>query len=304
MKVGLALGDAENAAVEAREAEDLGFDCLGSGEHLFFHVPTSNSLILLAAAAAATRKVRLISSVALLPLYPPALLAKLAVTLDQVSHGRLDLGLGAGGEYPPEFQAVGVDPATRFRRMDEGLVLLRRLFSGDRVSYVGEFTTLQGTALDPPPVQDGGPPLWLGGRKAQALRRAGRHADVWMPYMVDPDQLRGGLAQVRDSAAEHGRVPEAVRGALFAWVCVDDDADWARRTGIEAVSRTYRQDFRPLADRYLLTGAPEQVVARLREFENAGADTVLLQVATEHAHDRSRVIETLARAVLPSLKGR
>ncbi|MCC5576343.1 LLM class flavin-dependent oxidoreductase [Microtetraspora sp. AC03309] len=301
MRVGLIAGDADNVVRDARSAERYGFDYLGCGEHLFFHGPTPNAFVQLAAAAGATSRIRLVSSITLLPLYPAALAAKLAATLDRVSGGRFELGVGAGGEYPAEFAAVGVDPASRFRRLDEGLRVIRALFSGERVSIEGESFALRDVALRPPPVQPGGPPIWMGGRKAGAIRRAGRYADVWMPYMVDPGMLRESLARVRDAADAAGRPRDAVSGAVFAWTCVDPDGEWARETGIAAVNATYAQDFSPLADRYLVLGTPDDVVRRLREFADAGAERVLVQIAAPVA-ERERVIASLARDVLPRLR--
>jgi probable F420-dependent oxidoreductase len=294
MKFGIAVDHPATVIADARQAEEIGFDFLGCGEHLFFHGPTPNAFAMLAAAAGATSHIRLVSSIALLPLYPAVLVAKIAAVIDNISQGRFELGVGAGGEYPPEFVAAGIDPATRFRRTDEGLEVIQMLFRGDTVTFDGEFNTVPGLALNPPPHQPGGPPIWIGGRKPTALRRAGRHADVWMPYMVDPTQLRRGLQEVRDAATENGRAAKSVSGALFVWACVDDDPQWARETGIGAVSAAYNQDFAALADRYLLIGTPESVAARLAEFASAGVESVLLQIAARNRTDRHRIIETLA----------
>jgi probable F420-dependent oxidoreductase len=300
MKIGLMIGTPATAVVDARQTEQFGFDYVACGEHLFFHGPVPNSLAVLAAAAGATSRVRLVSAVTLLPLYPAALVAKLAATIDAVSGGRFELGVGAGGEFPAEFDAAGVDVSARFRRTEEGLRVIRRLFTGEAVTYLGEFATLTGVALDPPPVQPGGPPIWLGGRGTGALRRAGRHADVWMPYMVDAAGVRRGLEQVRVTAADQGRGPDAVSAALFAWVAVDQDADWARRSGIATVSAAYKQDFTALADRYLLVGDPSHVTARLADFAAAGVETVILQIAATDDADRQRTVDTLAEH-LPAL---
>ena len=300
MRVGLMLGDLSRVADEARTAEELGFDYFGSGEHLFFHGAMPNALVALAAAAGATSRIRLLSAVSLAPLYPAALFAKLAVTLDVVSHGRLELGIGAAGEYPPEFEAVGVDPASRFRRIDETLDVLALLGAGGAVDFEGEFTTLHGVTLAPTPVQAPIPPIWLPGRKAAALRRAGRRADVWIPYMVTPEMFGEGLEAVRAAAATAGRSPQSVSAAVFAWTCVDADGDWARRTGIDSVSRTYNQDFSRLADRYLLLGTPKEVTARLRQFAEAGADRVVISIAASRS-ERTRVLQTIAAELLPAL---
>jgi len=298
LKFGITVDNPATLVEDAQQAEQLGFDFLGCGEHLFFHGPTPNAFAMLAAAAGATKQIRLVSSINLLPLYPAAMVAKLAATIDVISQGRFELGIGSGGEYPPEFVAAGVEPATRFRRTDEGLQVIRQLLRGETVTFAGEFTTVPGLALNPPPCQRGGPPFWLGGRKPAALRRAGRHADVWMPYMVDPAQLDRGLRKVRDAAAENGRDPADVSAALFAWACVDEDANWARESGISTVSAAYNQDFTALADRYLLVGQPESVSARMDEFAHAGAELVLFQIAAHKRADRDRVIHTIARHFL------
>ena len=109
MRVGIEIGQVQTeVADQARWAEDAGFDQVVTGEHLFFHGPTPNTLITLAAAAGATRNIRLLSALTIVPVYPLAVLAKLVASLDQVSNGRFDFGVGVGGEYPPEFEAAGV----------------------------------------------------------------------------------------------------------------------------------------------------------------------------------------------------
>src|SRR3954449_6588871 len=272
VRVALFVGpDPAHTVDQAREAEALGFDGVASGEHLFFHGPVGNTFVTLAAAAGATDRVRLISSLTVLPIYPAALAVKLATTLDQVSGGRFELGVGVGGEFPPEFTAAGVDPATRGARADEALELARRLWAGGPVSFDGRFTTIPGLELQPGPVQPGGPPIWVGGRRAAAIRRAGRFADVWLPYMYTPEQLAESLVQVREEAERAGRDGSRVRGAVFCWGAVDPERATAREDAIRGVSEVYQQDFTRLADRYLLHGTPDDVVARAAEYRDAGA---------------------------------
>lgn len=302
VKVGLSVNEPASAVADARLAEQMGFDYLAVGEHLFFHGPVPNPFVQLAAAAGATSNIRLVSAVSLLSLYPAPLAAKMAVTLDQVSGGRFEFGVGAGGEFPEEFRAVGVDPSTRFRRLEEGLSVLRLLFSSSSpVSFDGEFTRFADICLEPGPVQDGGPPIWLGGRKERSARRAGHFADVWLPYLVTPDLFAEGLGRARVAALECGRREDDIRGAVLLFVCADDDAAWAQETGVATVSSTYGRDFTPLADRYLVLGSPEEVVLKLLQFHEAGADVLLLHVAAS-GHSRGRVIDTVGRDVLPKLK--
>ena len=198
------LGAPGGLAAEARRAEQLGFDLLASGEHVFFHGPTSNAFLTLAAAAAVTERIRLLSALTILPLYPMALAAKMAATLDLISGGRFDLGVGVGGEYPPEFAASGVPVAGRGARTDEALEVMLRLLAGKQVTAEGSFGSVQGLRLEPPPVQRPHPPIWVGGRRTPAMRRAGRFADVWMPYMVSPQSFAHTLAEARTFAEQAG----------------------------------------------------------------------------------------------------
>jgi probable F420-dependent oxidoreductase len=294
--------DQRGTAAEARAAEDAGYDGIATGEHLFFHGPVTNGFVSLAAAAGATSRIRLLSALTVLPLYPAALAAKLATTLDQVSGGRFDLGVGVGGEHPPEFVAAGSEVATRGARADEALELLRALWAGGPVEFAGRFTQVPGLSLDPGPVQPGGPPIWLGGRRPAAVRRAGRFADVWLPYMYTPEQVARSLVEVRAAAEQAGRDPASVRGAVYCWGAVDEDAAAARQSAIDTVSAVYQQDFTPLADRYLLHGDPDRVVARAREYADAGAGTLVFSPSGEGGR-REDAVDTFTRTVLPRLQG-
>lgn len=302
MRVALTLsGDQTAVAQEARRAEEAGFDGVASGEHLFFHGPVSNAFVLLAAAAGATTTVRLLSSLTVLPLYPPALAAKLATTLDLVSNGRFDLGVGVGGEFPDEFTAAGVEVRDRGARTNETLELIRELWSGTQVSHDGKFAHIPGLALNPRPVQAGGPPVWIGGRKDAAIRRAGRYADYWMPYMYTPDQVATSMGRVRDEAERVGRDPQSVRGSIFCWSAVDEDGTQSKQWVIDEVSTIYQQDFSKLADRYLLFGSPDQVVARIAEYRDAGAETLVFSPVASGTR-RRQIVDVFARDVLPKLR--
>ncbi|WP_300012839.1 LLM class flavin-dependent oxidoreductase [Pseudonocardia sp.] len=295
--VGLMLapqGDPAEVVGAARRAEELGYDFLACGEHVFFHSPTPNAFVSLAAAAGATSRIRLLSALTILPMYPAALAAKMAATLDRVSGGRFDLGIGVGGEFPAEFAAVDVPVTLRGRRTDESLDVMTRLFAGERVSFGGHEV-----ALDPLPLQRPRPPLWIGGRKEASMRRAGRFGDVWVPYMYSPEQLAAGLATVAGSAAEHGR--SGVEGAVFCWTGAGRDGAAARRGAVETLGAVYRQDFAPIAGKYVPSGTPEQVVARLREYVDAGARSIVLVPACPDA-ERAAMVELFAREIAPALQ--
>lgn len=285
----------------AREAESLGFDFLACGEHVFFHGPTPNAFVALAAAAGATERIRLLSALTVLPVYPAALAAKLIVTLDGVSGGRFELGVGVGGEFPAEFEAVGVPVAERGRRTDEALAVLGELFTGEPVHFDGRYTTLAGQRLQPVPVQRPRPPIWIGGRREASMVRAGRYADGWLPYLITPERLASGLVTARDAAQRHGRAGADVRGGVYCWLAVDADGAWARRTVAATVSAIYQQDLRPKAGQLLVGGTPGEVASRLREYGSAGAESIVFAPACGDA-DLPRVIRTFAEEVLPQLR--
>lgn len=301
MRMGITLGREQSAtATEAKDMEDAGFDLLAAGEHMFFHGPVTNGLIQLAAAAGATSTIRLLSALTVVPLYQPAVLAKLVTTLDQVSGGRFELGVGVGGEYPPEFEASGVNVKQRGSRTDETLDLLQQLWTGEKIDFEGKYVRVPGLRLQPGPLQPGGPPIWLGGRKEAAIRRAARYASHWVPYMYSPEQLATSLTQVRAVAAELGRQPSDISGAVYLWGAVDPDGSHSRQWAIDYVSNVYQQDFTPLADKYLIHGSPQQVVDRIGQYLDAGAETVIFAPVGD-TDRRSGIIDTFADKVIPNL---
>jgi probable F420-dependent oxidoreductase len=286
----------------ARRAEDAGFDFVAAGEHLFFHGPVHNAFVALAAAAAVTRRIRLVSALTVLPVYSPVLVAKLAADLDRLSGGRFDLGVGVGGEYPPEFAAAGAEVRTRGRDADESLAVLRQLFTGDVVRAAGAGFSVDGLRLDPPPVQPCGPPIWVGGRKQAALRRAARFGDVWFPYAVSPEHIGRGLADLAALLETHGRPATAIRAAVFAWGAVAETSAAAKATAIGTMREIYQQDFTPIADRLLVTGTPAEVVDRIGSYRDNGVQDYLFAPAGTDAVTTDRMTELFAAKVLPQLR--
>jgi alkanesulfonate monooxygenase SsuD/methylene tetrahydromethanopterin reductase-like flavin-dependent oxidoreductase (luciferase family) len=298
LNFGIALPQHGDQLGEAQLAESLGFDIVSCGEHIFFHAPTTNSLISLAAVAGATRSCRLVSTVTLAPLYPAPLLAKMAAALSDLSQGRFELGVGVGGEFPKEFEACGIPVRERGARTNESLDIVSRLLAGESVIYSGDYFHLSDVRLDPSPGHR--IPIWVGGRRGAAVRRASVFADVWMPYMVTPSQLNLSLESVRVGAVEAGR-NSVIEGAVFVWGAVDDDGNRARRLAIDTVSEMYRQDFRGIADKYLVAGTPGEVSRRLREFLAAGADSIIFGVASTDDQTRRHMYRQLAEQVVPTL---
>ncbi|MEV6595609.1 TIGR03619 family F420-dependent LLM class oxidoreductase [Actinoplanes sp. NPDC051346] len=204
----------------AMRAEELGYHGLWTFQRLLVaegqnpepvYRSVLDPMLALTYAAARTTGIRLGVAVINLPYVSPSYLAKQATTLDVLSGGRLDLGLGTGWS-PAEFAATNSDPRPRGRRTEEYLAVLRTLFRDEVAAFDGEFYSVPPSTMAPPPVQPGGPPILLGGSADAALRRAGRIADGWVSASSAtlPDIARG-VRIVRRAAEEAGRDPDAVR---------------------------------------------------------------------------------------------
>ncbi|MFV0258928.1 MAG: LLM class flavin-dependent oxidoreductase [Acidimicrobiales bacterium] len=296
-EIGLVLQSATDPAAEARELEADGYDFACMGEHVSFNVPVANSFISLAVAAGATTAIGLMSTVVLAPLYPPALLAKLAASLHVASGGRYRMGVGIGGENPAEFDACGVPVRERGARTNEALEIVRLLWSTDRATFEGRFNRFAEVTIAPR--ADPPPPIWVSGRSEAAMVRAARFGDGWLPYMYTPEKLASSLEVI----AAHREQPDPVQPGLFIWGAVHEDAATAERYAIDALSKTYAQDFSKLVGRYAFAGTPDDVAARLGEFLDAGVTTL----ACSFACPGPAIAETrrlFTAEVLPRLRAR
>lgn len=298
----LGLGLEETAA-EARWLEDLGYEYVGAGEHFMRGDPpgpSSAALPVLAVAAGATSRIRLVSSVVLLPFYHPTVLAKLATTVDLTSNGRLTLGVGVGGEFPVEFAAAGISARQRGRRSNECLEVLKRLWTEERVTYQGRHYQLDGVSMVPPSAQSPHPPVWVAGRRDAAMKRAARLGDGWLPYLYSPDRYRRSVETITEMADSDGRDLSGFQWANFQFISIAASMEEAAENAARSMGIQYQYsgDFRDIVARYCVLGPPEECVRRLREYVDAGARHFLLSWACGR-EDRPRHIETVAREVIP-----
>jgi len=306
IKVGVTLGSRapDTLAAMAGRIEALGYDSIWVGDHVQFHNPTLESLTVLSHVAALTRRVRLGTAVYLLALRHPTLVAKTVATLDVLAGGRVVFGVGVGGEFPREFEAVGVPHRERGPRVDEGIEVCRLLWTKAPASFEGRFVRFADVALEPRPLQPGGPPIWIGGRSDHALRRAARAGDGWISYVVTPERYRRSLETILTLAAAAGRRIEPGRGfepAHLAFTVVDDDWERARATAAEFLSRQYHQPFDDLVTRYCVLGPPSQCVETLARFVEAGVRTLVIgfSAGADRAEEQ---VERFAADVLPSIR--
>ncbi|MCC6434491.1 MAG: LLM class flavin-dependent oxidoreductase [Acidimicrobiales bacterium] len=301
IEFGISMGLLRGAKEEARRAEALGYDYLLTGEHLMFYTPVANNLVSLAAAAGATETIKLMSGIVLVPLYPAALLAKQVAMLDVVSGGRFSLGVGVGGEFPKEFEAVGVPVKERGARTDEALQVIDKLLTEKDVHFDGRFTKLNGVSIAPRGIQKPRLPFWVAGRKDVAMRRAARYAEGWLPYMYTPEMLDESMTKIEAFTAEAGRPAGTVQGGLFIFTCVHEDRATALDMANQQLSKQYNQDFSKMVAKYTIAGSPDDCVARLREYIDAGARTIMFSQGCppEYAEENTRLI---AEGILPAFR--
>jgi probable F420-dependent oxidoreductase len=289
IRIGYGLGtqgfaaDAEPFAQVVDGLERLGFDSLWLAERATGSVP--DPIVALAVAAGRTRKLKLGTSVLVLPGRNPVLLAKALASLDRLSRGRLLLGCGLGIAEPIEQQAFGVARAERATWFDEALPLIRRLWTEDQVDHAGPHFRLEAMSLAVKPVQH---PLevWLGGRAPSELRRTGRLGEGWLASFTTPDEAAQGKQVVEDSAAQARRQidPEHF-GVIIRYARREIPANLAvRRPGVDLASVV------PLG----LAALCE----RIEQFIQVGFSKFVL-VPSEEPQDWSAELEDLASAVLP-----
>jgi probable F420-dependent oxidoreductase len=216
----VASGDVKN--MSAMEKQPI--DSLWMGGHIASPNPSPEAMVGLARLSAATERVAVGTSILLLPLYEPAIVAKQIADLDRYTGGRVILGIGVGGEYPAEFRACHVPIHERGPRTDEAIGLLRKLWTGDSVTHDGRFYAMQNVRIHPPPEQSGGPPIVIAGRTKPAMRRAALLGDGWMPYLYSPRRYAASVSVIEDFAADAGRDLGGFGWFAFVFVNVDPTA--------------------------------------------------------------------------------
>jgi probable F420-dependent oxidoreductase len=260
VKIGFALpvsgswASPDTIAHVAGRAEELGYHSLWTFQRLLSPVDGSwgemyrsvyDPLVTLGYAAAVTRRARLGVAVVNLPFVSPVLLAKQSTTVDNLSGGRLDLGLGLGWA-DEEFLASGVSKQRQGRRADEFITVLKALWTDDVPAHEGEFYRVPASRQDPKPVQRPHPPILLGGTAPAALRRAGRLTDGWVSSSrADLDRIGESIEIVRGAAAEAGRDPAALRFVCRGVVRVGD-AETPRRR-LTGTLEQIASDLEPIA---------------------------------------------------------
>ena len=343
LRVGIGLftgqipqGSARTFAREYREtielvrlAEALGFDSAWVSEHHGASDGYLPSLLpMLAAFAAATDRIGLGTGVILTPLHDPIRLAEDAAVVDQISEGRLTLGLGIAWR-PEEFRMFGVPFGERLARTTDTVEILRRAWSGERFSFRGDVYDYDRVRVTPPPARPGGPPILLGGYVEAAMRRAGRIGDGHITDADDLEAVGSAAALMEDGARGAGRDPSSLTLAIMQNVFVADEGTDAWALAREGVSHqwgayTAWDEGDDTPDRDALeprgvtddemragtpAGTPEEILRTLRpKVERLAEGRTLDLIVRLHypgmdLDTATRAVELFGERVLPALKG-
>lgn len=280
-----------------QRAEALGYHSGWTQEQVLGGWPNTGPIETLSYAAACTERLRLGCAVFVTPLHNPVHLAKQLSSLDQLSGGRLEIGIGTGGRGRM-FSAFGVDPDDGLiARFNEGLKVMRELWTQPRVTLEGRFWQLRDAAMEPKPVQKPHPPVWFGGSHPAALRRAVRYGDGFFGAgSTTTANFADQVRLVREALAETDRDPAGFPIAKRVYIAVDDNAQRAEKRVAEGLSLIYG-DFSRKLGAVAVSGPPEACVRGVREIADAGAELILFTPLFDDAEQ----MERLAAEVVPQL---
>ncbi|MGE5290001.1 MAG: LLM class flavin-dependent oxidoreductase [Micromonosporaceae bacterium] len=276
--------------------EELGFDSAWAQEQVLGAAPQLGPIETMTYAAACTQRLRLGCVVFVSTLHSPVHLAKSLATLDQLSRGRIEIGVGTGGKGR-QFAAFGVDPERYVARFTEGLALMKMLWADSRVTFDGEFWHLQDAAMEPKPFQKPFPPIWFGGAGPAALRRAVRLGDGFFGAGSAPTAKFASQVQiVREALAESGRPVRDFPIAKRVYIAVDEDAGRARKRINTALERLYGRRSADI-EAAAIAGTPTGCVGELHKVAEAGAELILFTPMFDPAEHAER----LAAEIIPRL---
>ena len=274
-------------------AEQLGYDSIWTIDHVI--APRRDAaqfgllydpLVVLALAAGITERVLLGVSVLVLPYRHGVLTAKMVASLDQLSGGRVLLGVGSGWNAA-ESAILGLPFERRGAMTDEYLRVMQELWTSPEPRFAGEFTRFDDVEFRPPPVQKPHPPIWVGGHTRPALRRTVEFGDAWHPINRTPAELRAGQAEIERLCRQAGRerVP-ALAPRIDARLVLDDRGGPA-----------------PAHAGHMLEGPPDQLLEQVEELRELGVEHLVLEFVARDTEHFDAQVETFARDVRPRLTG-
>lgn len=281
----------------AERAEALGFHSVWVGDSLTAR-PRIDALTTLAAVGARTSRVRLGTAIFLAALRNPIMLAYQLASLDWMTGGRVDLGIGYGRPKEPaaehEFHILGLDPSARMKMSEELVQIMRQLWRENDVAYDGKFTRFEHVTIEPKPAQAGGVPIWFASNNVEpGLKRVGRLADAWINNIKDPKIFGECWQKIQNYAAAAGRDPKTIHPSIYFTLAAGGKE--AVVEGQQFLAEYYKRSYEAVANAMLcVTGSWDEVIDWIEKYTEQGARTVVLRFA---ARDQLRTLEACADAL-------
>ncbi|MFQ5873287.1 MAG: LLM class flavin-dependent oxidoreductase [Dehalococcoidia bacterium] len=284
----------------AEKAEAWGYDSFWVPDYVLR--PRLEALAVLAAVAQKTSRIKLGTAVMVRPYIHPVLLAKAALSVDVLSQGWLLLGVGIGAD-PTEFEALGLDIRQRGRISDEGLEIIRRLFTETNVSHQGRFHQFKDVTLGPTAVQRPHIPIWVGaiwtgGMAEGVIRRTARFADAFVPADIPVRGYKETQKRIIQEAEAYERDASATEWALFLWICLGDNPEEARQIATKELSRRLGRAEEVQFGEATALGTPKDCIKTIEEYAALGVTHFVLDAACPPS-EMVRQYERIAKEILP-----
>lgn len=293
--------DAGKAIELAEAAESLGFGSVWAGDSILAR-PRLEALTTLAAIAARTQRVRLGTAVLLPALRNPVILATEVANLDLLSQGRVVLGVGIGSRSEPvqrEFDSCGVSFAHRVSIYEEGLTIMRRLWSEREVTFSGRHFQLKDVSLGLGPVQEPGVPIWMAGTVDAAHRRMLRLGDGWFPNPPTAQAFTEGWDRIQELAAETGEDAGRLHRCVYTTLNINEDTALAEKELRAFIEGYYGAPFETASrTQSVCAGTAEKCTSWVRSFVDAGAETVVIRFG---GPDQAGQLQKCSQEVLPNI---
>jgi alkanesulfonate monooxygenase SsuD/methylene tetrahydromethanopterin reductase-like flavin-dependent oxidoreductase (luciferase family) len=271
-------------------ARDLGFDSVFSINHFVGNLVTAQTISVMARLIEISGSMRVGTGILILPLYHPLHIAEEFATLDQLSGGRIVLGVGVGYR-DEEFDAFGIPKAERGARLEEGVKLIRELWSGKPVDFTGRFWSIKGHRIGIPPCQQGGPPIWIGAGARKAVERAARVGDAWLTpgNSPNPGYAAKHIGYYDAALAAVGKPTSGIVRPLLKEMYIAEDPAEARRDILDYLGREYRAyanyndikwfdtEWEGLLKNSMFVGSPEEVTGQMQAFIDMGFNHFILR---------------------------
>ena len=302
VKIGIGFGlwrsglpEPQTLCAYAEMAEEVGLDSLWLSDHIVTRNPTLDINCLFAMIAGRTRRLKMGPSVLTLPARHPVHVAKTYATLDYISEGRMIMAVGSGSDVR-DLEASGVRPQERGRRLDEGIEILRRLWTESHVTHHGEFYHFDDVTIEPKP-RKGSLDIWIGGKSDAILKRVVRLGDGWFPALTSPQEFQRDMDKLMAFGEQYGRPMNPREAGVLLLTHVSEDREAAWRT-VEPQLRGLPMPPEEVAARCVV-GPAAECIEKLQAFVEAGCVKFVLRPACPPSEVMSQ-IELYGSKILPA----